>query len=435
MRRGARSPFRRHCTWFALVLGAAVSGGCGAADADERPNVVFVCIDSLRADRTGALGGPPGTTPNLDALGSRGTVFTAAYSTAPWAAPSVASMMTGRLPRSHGLSRSSDTLPGAARTLAEVLGEAGYETAGFVSDFRVAASRGFSQGFAEFSQREAGDEEHVSTEGVLEQARTWLFGREDAGRPFFLFVHFADPRPSFQVHGKGFEVPAGVGLQGGEGLGYLQVMTEDMSPDELAVVHALYEGEVRHADAGLGALVAALEEAGKAEDTIFVVAGTHGIELMDRDWIGEAHGLHDELLRVPLVVTRPDRRGAGPINAPVSTASVMPTVLQLVGVGRGELGLDAPSLAQWLEGARAPTPPVRFEVDWEPPIGGERVRTARKVGVRKGRHKLIRDVVSGELALFDLAADPREQRDLALEDPELARSLAAECELTAPTRP
>ena len=132
-----------------------------APTAGERPNLLLVVIDGLRADHAAAH-----LTPALDRLASQGTRFTRAYASAPWGAASVASLHTGRTPSAHGLWNLERRLDTGVETLAERLARAGYDCRAIVSDFLLGAARGLDRGFATCSQSEALGPEHVSTAGV-----------------------------------------------------------------------------------------------------------------------------------------------------------------------------------------------------------------------------------------------------------------------------
>jgi arylsulfatase A-like enzyme len=112
----------------------SLSGGgllvsCGSPP--PRPNVVILLLDTFRADAIGAAGANGSVTPHLDQIAREGAVFVNAFSTAPWTVPSHASLFTGQYPYQHGAVHGRYVLVPAARTLAEVLQEQGYATAGF----------------------------------------------------------------------------------------------------------------------------------------------------------------------------------------------------------------------------------------------------------------------------------------------------------------
>src|SRR6185503_15184383 len=120
----------------------------------ELPNIVLVVVDTLRADHVGAYGYPEGTTPHLDAFARDAVRFEHAFSQASWTRPSFASILTSRYPSSHRTIYKPDSLPGEITTLAEVVQDQGYRTAGFVTNFNVAPYFNFGQGFDEYTYLE-----------------------------------------------------------------------------------------------------------------------------------------------------------------------------------------------------------------------------------------------------------------------------------------
>jgi membrane-anchored protein YejM (alkaline phosphatase superfamily) len=171
-----------------LLLLAALPGlGCrGAAEpARERPNVLLVVIDTLRADRLHCYGAPRRTSPHIDALATHGVLFERAYAAAPWTLPAVASLLTSTYPSWHGVRDSEGVesrLSDDSTTLVEVLQQAGYETRGYSSHPWVSPQFGFGQGFAEGAF-------HLLREGNM-RGRPRRTGQD---RPFFLYLHYMGP--------------------------------------------------------------------------------------------------------------------------------------------------------------------------------------------------------------------------------------------------
>jgi arylsulfatase A-like enzyme len=172
-------------------------------------------------------------------------------------------------------------------------------------------------------------------------------------------------------------------------------------------------------DAQLHALSAELllEDPG----TLLVVTSDHGEEIGDHGSLGHAHTLHEELLRVPMLFRWPAAiPEGGRRDVPVSLLDVMPTLEELV--GRGRPGRQGRSLWPLLRRAGAlPVLPMLFQLHAPRPAFR---------GMRLGDHKLIEDVGAARcgaqaLALYDLARDSAEERDLGAEDPALAQELAA----------
>lgn len=417
---------------FAALAAAAVA--CSGAPAppaapapagDPRPvrGVVVVCIDALRWDRLGAAGDARGLTPNLDRIARESVVFTEATSPAPWTLPSQMSVFTGRWPTRHGVTNrlrgdeaagtTTADLPADIPTFPELLAGRGWRLGGFTGGAGVAGVYGFSRGFEVWRD----DVAFGGFEQRIPEAEAWLDAvGED---PFLLFLH------GYDVHGAhalGAEVrervrPAGVAWAGTpaahealreetlrQGEGAARSVGAALPRGTGAYLSALYDEKVRAADARLGGFLGRLREAGVLDRVALVVYADHGEELLDHGGIDHGLTLYQEQVHVPLMVRLPGGAGARRVDAPVSTIDLFPTLLELAGLPGAE-AVDGRSLAPALRGEAPAGAPVFAETDYR--------MYARKRMWRVGADKLVLDLGTGRAELFDLAADPGEQRDLA----------------------
>jgi arylsulfatase len=388
---------------------------------------VLITCDTLRADHLGFLGCPRGTSPNLDALARDALVFEAAWSTAPLTGPALSALLTGRPPEELGLEDNRNVLAAEALTLAERLADAGFDTAAIVSNWVLRArpelpDAGVRQGFAHFDDRmesrEASrpDLKERLAPATTDAALAWLDARErDA--PFFLWVHYQDPHgpytaPALLVDACGIDAsePAlAVGTdQRGQGvLPAYQVVDDERRP---AAYRARYDAEIRFFDRELGRLVDGLRARGILERALVAFTADHGESLGERGWYF-SHGqhLHQELVRVPLVVRPPGGAGADGeprrVTAPASHLDLYPTVLAFLGLDPGRVhGTDL--LAGMLPDERVL--PQYLRGTWS---------------ATGARHRLV--VERGARRLYDLDADPEESLDIAGEHPEVVRALVA----------
>lgn len=130
---------------MALAAALALASGCAP---DRAPNLVVIIIDTLRADRLGAYGGPPGTSPELDAYARRGVRFDFVLAQATWTRPSIGSMTTSVYPRTLGIyNERGEILDDRFVTLAERLAEHGYTTLGATANPNINSHFNFHQGF------------------------------------------------------------------------------------------------------------------------------------------------------------------------------------------------------------------------------------------------------------------------------------------------
>ena len=391
---GAGRPSRRAFALLGVVLALAALGlvlWLRVGRPPRRPSLLLVTIDTLRADHVGAYGYGPSTTPTLDALARRGARFESAQSAVPLTGPSHATILTGHYPPVHGLrDNGRSTLDARATTLAERLKGAGWSTAAFVAAYPVAAAFGFGRGFDTFSEglseAEPGRVAERPADAVADAAIAWLRSRGKAGAPFFAWVHFYDPHLPY-------------------------------APPEAyrAKFANAYDGEVAFADAQLARILDAVREMGREERTFVVVLADHGEGLGEH---GESsHGLllYESTLRVPFVVTGPGVSAGSVVRDRVGTVDVVPTVIDLLGLPAAE-GLPGRSLRSALAGRAVRAAPFYAESLY----GRLCCRWAALRAYTDGDWKLV---AGGSPELFDLGADPAEQRNRDGDEAERAAGL------------
>lgn len=419
-------------TTLALPLAAllALAAGCGS----ERrpPNVVLITLDTVRADHLSCYGYERPTTPRLDALAAAATRYERCWSTAPWTVPSHASLFTGLHPHEHGAHtvpvdprRGDNVRPLAPErvTLAEVLAEEGYRTAGFVAnaiylDRRMRLDQGF----------DTWDVRRERAAGVNERVFRWLDERGDGDAPFFLFVNYLDAHRPYDVAPAEGEAPYPAAQDPFETLDALieRVMVRGEAPGELgALVVEQYDRALRNLDRELGRLFDGLRARGLFDDALVVVTSDHGEYFGEHGLVEHSKDVYDAALAVPLIVKRPRQRRGETVARPASLVDLPRLVLaelpaelerRHAGTFRYALG-EHPLLAQnYYSRTR----------DLRNPAYGARFRRVRSALIADGR-KLIRSSDGGR-ELYALDEDPGELRDLALEDPETAARLAATLE-------
>ena len=423
--------------------------GCPAKPPDPaRPDIVLVVVDTLRADHLGAYGYKPPTSPQIDTLASRGVIFASAWGAAPWTLPSVMSIATGRTPSSHRVENDGLRLPSDIPTLSQVLKERGYATGGFVSHIYVTAPYGFERGFERFEDfgltrpgYRLESRFEPPADRVTDTALDWL--RRQGGRPVFLMVHYFDPHWPYEPP------EATRALFPAEYHGALDATWDSLSrfqdpavplPDDYrAFLLARYDGEIRFVDAQIGRLVEGIEKAGRSGRAWVVVTADHGEEFKDHGSIGHGRQMYEEVLHVPLVIVPPrgaltgapdngaDQRPAGHrVTTPVSGIDLLPTFAAIAGAA-APAGVEGRSLLPLLRGALGGE---------DRPVISETVRlNAYRRAVREGDLKLIHVMDESRSELYDLAADPLEQHDLARARPDdrarLTRALFARPDLLA----
>jgi arylsulfatase A-like enzyme/uncharacterized membrane protein YbhN (UPF0104 family) len=330
----------------------------------DRPNVILVMVDTLRADHLSCYDASAPRTPAICSLaGPGGTIFDG-FSHASWTKPSAASLLTSLLPSSHGVMSKPSALSQDTVMIAEVLKEHGYATGGIASNINLAPSFGFDQGYDEYHYLGpdylAGALESSSKLILYQIARTvWFkikpglrFGDfyQDAtvvnevaldflerhrDSRFFLFLHYMDPHDPY------FEHPY-------DGRGIARVSNQHPDADQAAEMRRLYRGEVEYADRNFGQLLDRLRELDLWDDTVIALVADHGEEFQDHG--GWWHGLtlYDEQIRVPLLVKWAANGVAAPRDARGHVAGlidVAPTLIARTGapVPKSMQGVDLAS--------------------------------------------------------------------------------------------
>ena len=408
-------------SYFRLAFGAALVAAlasCGVGPEDRavqrRPNIVLYVVDTVRADRLGVYGYGKPTSPRLDAFATSALVFENAYAQSSWTRPAMASLFTGLLPPAHRTVGRRSVLPEDATTMAEILAANGYEGMGLVRNPNVGRAFGFAQGFTRFRS-----EDRDRDETMLERVRLWLDERQDAGAPFFLYLHAIDPHgpydpaPEFEQMFDAGDAPAHYRT-----VRYLLELNRgEVEPDEgtAEALSRLYDAEVAQNDRAFGELLDELEARGLGEGTAVIYVSDHGEEFEEHGRWEHGVSLYEEVLRIPLVMRLPGVP-ARRIETPAQHVDLLPTLLGYLGIDRAATdGRDL--LAERRRGDDPPDVYTHLDVDGH-----------RASSVIRGRYKLVQPQSPSQGTapmLFDLEADPGELDDLAGEQPRIVERMLA----------
>jgi len=421
---------------------AARGGPLPAPEARELPPIVWITVDTLRADRLHLYGHEVENTPNLDALARSATVYTRATSPAASTAAAVPSLLSGLTPYRHGAVSESRRLPGELRLLPELLRERGYRTVAQSANHWVSPRYGLGQGFDDFvhystddalflydlmklgtrvapwlvfSLREQLPPYAYAPIGTLTDDAVAILRDHDPAHPLFLYIQPVDPHGPYQPPRR--HLPAGAPPQSRRTfVSYWQLLAgRPVDAEQREAVLARYDGEVAYVDAELGRLFATLRERDLFDRSLLVFTSDHGEHFQEHGLWGHGKSLYAPLLRVPLVVKYPFQREGRVVDAAVSTLDLVPTILRLLGQ-RCEACDGMP-----LQQAGAPGRALfAYEMD------DREVRPVRR-GAIEGRWKLVRTSRDGaeREELFDIETDPGELHDLRLRYPEVAARLGA----------
>jgi arylsulfatase A-like enzyme len=287
-------------------------------------NVILIIMDTTRADHLGLYGYERNTSPNLDQFAKEALVFDHAVATAPWTPPSIATIMSGLYPVTHGLmppgnrvsaKKSSKRLDDSITTLAEVLKSKGYRTGGATPNPWTSKLFGFDQGFDQYDYHERANADEMTQAGI-KILDSW----KGSDQPFFLFLHYLDP------HYK-YEPPAPYDTRF---TGWLVSRKYD---EEAQNDLNLYDGEIANMDHQIGEFFKVLKERGLYDDSLIVIVSDHGEQLKERGHTGHGFQLFEEEVHTALMIH--DRDKTGRVDYTVSNLDVFPTIMDVLGIKDG----------------------------------------------------------------------------------------------------
>ena len=326
----------------ALALGSAACPGRPSQEpaekpgpaVKERPPVILITVDTLRADHMSVYRYARETTPRLAEWAAKGAVFEQAYTYWPKTRGSFVAMMTGRTAGESGYSPKHPELHAFNPTLAETLQKEGYDTAAFVDNANVAGSLGFSRGFKTYVEMWADaalKDEVARTEAITKRGIEYVQSKGKDG--FFLWLHYVNPHAPYTPPApfdaaftdrpkKDPTLRVVDGFFGG-------VSKQWAIPGKTRLsdyVNA-YDGEIAYSDTQLDQVLRALDAAGVLTRATVIVTSDHGESLGEHDYYFD-HGanLFDPVQRIPFIVLG---RGARAVRSDVliSTLDIMPTLL------------------------------------------------------------------------------------------------------------
>ena len=392
-----------------VVLLISVSGCAKERGVEQKHSVLFVSLDTVRADALGCYGSKSARTPTIDGLAGAGVLFEDAMCQAPATGPSFASIMTSKYPQNCGVLHSTMVLPDTQHTLAEEFKARGYRTGAFVSCSILKSKYGFSQGFdvydETFTRHYSESEVERDAADTTRALTRWL--AMEPGAPFFAWVHYFDPHAPYRRRATS---------QLDEELGtyaFLRKLEESQSLDKLKEalpsIKALYDDEVAYVDRQIGKVLETLERAGMRNDTLIVVAADHGEELFDHHFFhGHFASLYDSVLHTPLIFSFPGKLPQGVRkNGLVENVDIFPTIMAVLGYPP-TAGLQGQDLLPAMLGEKEA--PIRCGFAQREPYAW--MPGGNAYAVRKSAWKLI-SFASAPDQLFHLAQDPMERNNLA----------------------
>jgi len=405
---------------FSLPIWANPTVYAEAPQREDAPNVILLSVDTLRADHLETYGYARQTAPFIEErFGRGGTLFENTVAAATITTPSHASMFTSLQPAAHGTTDGMKAIPRQIPTLPEWIRAAGIDTAGITEDGWLGIRQGFGRGFEVFEENKSSD--IMSPTGQVDltfaKAAAWL--ERNRHKRFFLFLH------TFQVHSPYAPPPRHADLfrEGGG----------EPRPSHLRSMDD-YDREIRTTDDELRRLFATLRELGLDSRTIFILTADHGEAFLEHGLLEHGGRLHEEVVRVPLLLTGPGIPAGRRVATPVAHVDLLPTILELFGLpapawseGRSLVGLATGRDADSAFTDRA----LFSETRTSTALAAEQrliAFPAPSFMVRRGSRKLLRypDGSGGfRYELYDVDSDPAERHDLYPKQAESAADLRA----------
>ncbi len=386
--------FTRVVLLMGVLLGPSLPPKFGAAtlaaNTAEKPDVILISVDTLRADHLNCYGYRALRTPHINGLAQHGTLFTQVSAQIPLTLPSHVSMLTSTYPFANGVEDNVEQLGSNAVTLASVLKAQGYRTAafvgGFVLDQRFGLNRGFDLYDSPFNlcRQEGKDPGDIKRRGeeVARSAEKWL--EQNSVPPFFLFLHLYDLHTPYDLP------PARHGHEHGSG----------------------YDAELAYVDEVVGEFRDFLARRGLFDRALVVFTSDHGESLGEHGESTHGYFIYQSTLRVPLIIHWPagGNLSAARVDEPVSLLDIAPTVLQFLDVPRPAefQGRTLLALARSKSRSNAPAG-VAEEIYSESLYGRNHFGTSSLRCLRVGALKYIE---APQPELYDLASDPTETQNL-----------------------
>ena len=428
----------------------------------QRPNIVLIVMDTVRADHASLYGYERDTTPFLRELAKQSTLYERAFAVSDFTLPTHASMFTGLYPRTHGAYFAPPNYPKGRplsqgfTTIAEILHANGYRTAGIVANAGyLAPEMGFAQGFELYDSRIPVHAAIWTQTHYLRRSVRYLLNRftstadfevrarrgdeinreayhvlDQIDSPFFLFVNYMDahspyvppspfderypcPDPAIRSLNRAGRVSRAAEVLSGQ---------RDLETEERACLTSAYDGGIAYVDSQIGELVESLRARGLFDNMLLIVTSDHGEALGRRKQIG--HGgisVYQNEIGIPLLVKYPGFNSEARVDTNVSQVDLVPTVLAAASIP------DPPGL-QGVNLARLDRANARFLVSvsypdpWLIRVNRQYDRTEHAILFED---KKLVEYTSNKKELFDLARDLNEEHNLYREGDKDVLSLSS----------
>ena len=421
----------------------------------NKPNVILLTIDTLRADMLNCYGYNTPLTPNIDRLAASGIRFEQAISGGSWTQAAFPVIMTSSYPAMYGgcLGRLATERPSPVETLTAY----GYKTGGFSTNPHLSRATGYDRGFQHFSDLVPSEAEprlrrikggqrllrnplfhyglrmfgnrmrparlYTSAADVTDSVCRWL---ELVESPFFAWVHYMDLHWPYHLE-ESLRHPRDI-AQAWQDHAIMYGRSNFKGNEPITVAQrkhfvSLYEQSLQYLDTQIGRLMCHLDKLGYDSNTMIILLSDHGEEFLDHGrWGHWESNLYDEILRVPLIIRTPDRSGSQVIQRQVRLLDLMPTILDLCDCPLPKDLMGVSLLPLWTQ--REP------EYEGEVAISEMRRDPWHRIAVRTESFKYIWDSKRpNQPDLYDLQADPAEKQNVSIHYPQEVSRFQASVDL------
>jgi len=329
----------------------------------NKPNIILITIDTLRADSLSCYGNNLIKTSNIDSLAVDGILFEKAISQSPWTTPSVASILTGLYPSTHkageiiwnGSEKRWGRIIPSIPTMAKILSENGYLTSAIVTNLWLDKKFGFADGFTYFENLDLEPNTEARTLSlfcfkfykerkyssfytpaniVTNKANRFL---ENHGKnQIFLWIHYIDPHDSYSPPEK---YKKNLNYQGKllnedlkNSIDRIKAGALNLNLEDKNYLKLLYNAEIKFVDDEIGKLIQKLKDLDILDSSIIILTSDHGEEFWEHGFVQHGHTLFNELLHVPLIFNFNEKSGLNKkiIKEQVRLIDIFPTILDIL---------------------------------------------------------------------------------------------------------
>ncbi|MFC2091224.1 sulfatase [Elusimicrobiota bacterium] len=382
----------------------------------DTPNIIMILSDTLRKDHLGCYGHKRNTTPNIDLFAENAILIKNAFAQSPSTKPSVASLFTSKYPSQHHVTYNEDSLNLSYMTLAEILKQNKYMTAGFIENSVIDKRFGFSQGFSEWIMD---DRRHkVATSEPMtefdEKISSWL--DKYRGRPFFLYMHYIDPhnphnapKPFNNFFSKEYtdRIPNFKGKSP-------EIIKRHFYKNKRDLEHLIsfYDNEIRYIDSRFGELINKLKKLDILDNSIVIFLSDHGEGFLEHDNFAHSYSVYGELINIPLIIRFPKLSQKDYTEDHVQHVDIMPTIMHVLKINTDALLFEGRN--------------ILAESNNKAAIFSEHLRRGWGIPqqcIISGNWKLIYGLESGDYSLFDIKKDPLDYENIIGLHSEIADTL------------